>query len=286
MWGTNSVLAFDPDLDVLDFGWFQKDNFSIAEVGGSVVITIIGNNQTYRLDGVTLAELSMDNIRAKDASAIQKWDAAFDTAAPAVPSLSIADVSVQEGNSGTRLMTFTVTLSAAAAGAVTVAYSTADGTATSGSDYVAANGTLTFAAGETSKTIQVTVKGDTVAEGNEAFTIRLANAAGATIADGSATGTLTNDDTAPTLPALSAGDVSMREGDSGTAELMFIVTLDKAATGPVTVNYATANGTATAGSDYAARAGTLTFAAGETSKMVHVVVNGDTAVEANETFSL
>lgn len=286
MWGTNTILAFDPDLDVLDFGWLQKDNFSIAEVGGSVVITIIGNNQTYRLDGVTLAELSMDNIRAKDASAIQKWDSAFDTAEPAVPSLSIADVSVQEGNSGTRLMTFTVILSAAAAGAVTVAYSTADGTATSGSDYVAANGTLTFAAGETSKTIQVTVKGDTAAEGNEAFVIRLANAAGATIADGSATGTLTNDDTAPTLPALSVGDVSLREGDSGTAELMFIVTLDKAATGPVTVNYATANGTASAGSDYAALTGTLTFAAGETSKMVHVVVNGDTAVEANETFSL
>ncbi len=285
MWGTSTVLAFDPDLDVLDFGWFQKDNFSIAEVGGSVVITITGNNQTYRLDGVTLAELSMENIRAKDASAIQKWDSALDTAEPAMPSLSIADVSVQEGNAGTRLMTFTVILSAAAAGPVTVAYSTADGTATSGSDYVAASGNLTFAAGETSKTLQVTVNGDTAAEGNEAFTVRLANAAGATIADGSATGTLTNDDAAATLPALSVGDVSLREGDSGTAELMFIVTLDKAATGPVTVSYATANGTATAGADYAPLTGTLTFAAGETSKMVHVAVNGDTAVEANETMS-
>ncbi len=286
MWGTHTVLAFDPHLDVLDFGWFQKDNFSIAEVAGSVVITITGNNQTYRLDGVTLAELSMANIRAKDASAIQKWDQAFDTAEPATPSLSIADVSVQEGNAGTRLLTFTVALSAAAAGPVMVAYSTADGTATSGSDYVAASGTLTFAAGETSKTIQVTVKGDTVAEGNETFTVRLANATGATIADGSATGTLTNDDAAASLPVLSVGDVSMREGDSGTAELMFVVTLDKAATGPVTVNYATADGTATAGSDYAALTGTLTFAAGETSKMVHVVVTGDTGVEANETFSL
>ena len=286
MWGANTVLAFDPDLDVLDFGWFQKDNFSIAEVGGSVVITIIGNNQTYKLDGVTLAELSMDNIRAKDASTVQEWVAAFDTAEPAMPSLSIADVSLKEGNSGTRLMTFTVTLSAAAAGPVTVAYSTADGTATSGSDYVAASGSLTFAAGETSKTIQVKVKGDKAAEGNETFTVRLANAAGATIADGSATGTVTNDDAAAKLPALSVGDVAMREGDSGTAELMFVVTLDKAATSPVTVNYATANGTATAGSDYAALAGTLTFAAGETSKMVHVVVNGDTAVEAAETFSL
>ena len=285
-WGANTVLAFDPALDVLDFGWFQKDNFSIAEVGGSVVITITGNNQTYTLDGVTLAELSMDNIRAKDASVIQKWDAALDTAEPAVPSLSVADVSVKEGNSGVKLMTFTVILSAATAGPVTVAYSTADGTATSGSDYVAASGTLTFAAGETSKTIEVKVKSDKVAESNETLTIRLANADGATIADGSATGTVTNDDAAATLPALSVGDVSMREGDSGTAELMFIVTLDKAATGLVTVNYATADGTATAGSDYAVLTGTLTFAAGETSKMVHVVVNGDTAVEAAETFSL
>ena len=285
-WGANTVLAFDPALDVLDFGWFQKDNFSIAEVGGSVVITITGNNQTYTLDGVTLAELSMDNIRAKDASVIQKWDAALDTAEPAVPSLSVADVSVKEGNSGVKLMTFTVILSAATAGPVTVAYSTADGTATSGSDYVAASGTLTFAAGETSKTIEVKVKSDKVAESNETLTIRLANADGATIADGSATATVTNDDAAATLPALSVGDVSMREGDSGTAELMFIVTLDKAATGLVTVNYATADGTATAGSDYAALTGTLTFAAGETSKMVHVVVNGDTAVEAAETFSL
>jgi chitinase len=286
MWGTNTVLAFDPDLDVLDFGWFQKDNFSIVEVGGSVVITITGNNQTYRLDGVTLADLSMDNIRAKDSSVIQKWDSAFDTAEPAMPSLSIADVSAKEANSGTRLMTFTVTLSAAASGPVTVAYSTSDGTATSGSDYVAASGTLTFAAGETSRTITVKVKGDKVAEGNETFTVSLANAAGATIADGSATGTLVNNDGAPTLPALSVGDVSLREGDSGTAELMFVVTLDRAATGPVTVNYATANGTATAGSDYSALTGTLTFAAGETSKMVHVAVNGDTAVELNETFSL
>lgn len=286
MWGTNTALAFDPDLDVLDFGWFQKDNFSIAEVGGSVVITITGNNQTYRLDGVTLAELSMANIRAKDAGALQKWDAALDGAEPAVPSLSIADLSVQEGNAGTRLMTFTVTLSAAAAGTVTVAYSTVDGTATAGSDYVAASGTLSFAPGETSKTLQVTVKGDTAVEGNETFTVRLANATGATLVDGSATGTLTNDDAAPALPALSVADVAMREGDSGTAELMFVVTLDKAATGPVTVNYATANGTASAGSDYTALTGTLTFAAGETSKMVHVVVNGDATVEANETLTL
>ncbi len=285
MWGTNTVLAFDPNVDVLDFGWFQKDNFSIAEAGGSVIITISGNNQTYRLDGVTLAELSMDNIRAKDASAFQEWDSALDTAGPAMPSLSIADVSLQEGNSGTRLMAFTVTLSAAATGPVTVSYSTADGTATSGSDYVATSGSLVFAAGETSKTIQVTVRGDTATEGNESFTVRLADAAGATIADGSATGTLTNDDAVATLPVLSVGDVSLREGDSGAAELMFIVTLDRAATGPVTVSYATANGTATAGSDYAALTGTLTFAAGETSKMVHVAVNGDTAVEANETMS-
>ncbi|MBA4789699.1 MAG: cellulase family glycosylhydrolase [Rhizobiales bacterium] len=184
-------------------------------------------------------------------------------------------------------MTFTVTLSAAATGPVTVAYATANGTATAGSDYAAASGTLTFAAGETTKTIQVTVNGDTVVEGNETLTLNLSAPSGATIADGLGTGTITNDDVvAPVLPTLSVSDATVAEGNSGTKVMTFTVTLSAAATGPVTVAYATANGTATAGSDYAAASGTLTFAAGETTKTVQVTVNGDTVVEGNETLTL
>src|SRR5262249_820537 len=78
----------------------------------------------------------------------------------------------------------------------------------------------------------------------------------------------------PVLPGLSISDASITEGDTGSSQLPFTVTLSKAATGPVTVNYATADGSATAGSDYTARAGTLTFAAGETSKTISVTVAG------------
>ncbi|QTL02897.1 cellulase family glycosylhydrolase [Aquabacter sp. L1I39] len=204
---------------------------------------------------------------------------------PVLPALSVADASVTEGNSGTKELAFTVSLSAAATAPVTVAYATANGTALAGSDYTAKSGTLTFAAGETSKVVRVLVSGDTAVEANEALSLTLSNPAGATIADGSATGTIVNDDVAP-LPALSVADASVTEGNSGTKELAFTVSLSAAATAPVTVAYATANGTALAGSDYTAKSGTLTFAAGETSKVVRVLVSGDTAVEANEALSL
>lgn len=79
-WGTATVLAFDPATDVLDFGWFSSTNFTISEVGGSVVISIPSNNQTYRLDGVQLADLTLDNITARDASALLAWQTALEAA--------------------------------------------------------------------------------------------------------------------------------------------------------------------------------------------------------------
>jgi chitinase len=135
--------------------------------------------------------------------------------------------------------------------------------------------------------IHVDILGDSVAEADETFTVLLSSPVGATIADGSGTGTITNDDGAgPVLPGLSVSDATRAEGNSGTGMLDFTVSLSKAAAGPVTVQYGTANGTASAGSDYTAKSGTLTFAAGETSKTVSVAVSGDAAVEANETLTL
>ncbi|MFG1479304.1 fibronectin type III domain-containing protein [Xanthobacter sp. V4C-4] len=72
-WGSDTVLAFNPDSDKLDFGWFSADNFTISEVNGSVVISIPSNDQTYTLTGVTLDELSLDNIVANDSSALAEW---------------------------------------------------------------------------------------------------------------------------------------------------------------------------------------------------------------------
>jgi hypothetical protein len=111
--------------------------------------------------------------------------------------LSINDVTVLEGNSGTSNAVFTVSLSAASATAVTVDFATADGTAVTPSDYTSASGTLTFAPGETTKMITVLVNGDTLVEPDETFFVNLSNALGATIADGQGMGTIVNDDLPP-----------------------------------------------------------------------------------------
>jgi hypothetical protein len=119
--------------------------------------------------------------------------------------LSVDDVTIIEGNAGTAATVFTITLSAAAASPVTVNYATADGTALAGTDYLAAAGTLTFAAGQTTKTVTVTVNGDTTVEPAETFSLGLSAPGAATIAKASGTGTITNDDVAPPPPGGGGG---------------------------------------------------------------------------------
>src|SRR5690606_19788209 len=114
-------------------------------------------------------------------------------------------------------------------------------------DFTAKSGTITFAAGETSKFIDVLITGDTQVESDENFLVRLTSATGATIATPQATGTIRNDDQPPALPTISIGNATATEGDSGTVNMTFTVTLSKASTSPITVQYTTANGTATAG---------------------------------------
>lgn len=208
-----------------------------------------------------------------------------DSAAP-LPSLSIDGARVEEGDSGTRQARFDVTLSAAASTTITVDYATANGTATSGSDFAASNGTLVFTPGTTSRTIAIAILGDTAAEDNETFRVRLDNASGATIADAQATGTIVDDDTAEVPPALSIEPATVVEGDGGTVAATFVVTLSHAASVLVTVDYATASGTAASGIDFSPINGTLVFPAGETSRTITVNVAGDLAVESDETFTV
>jgi hypothetical protein len=239
--------------------------------------TTVEPNETFT---VTLSGASGATIaRAAGAGTITNDDAA------ALPTLSISDTVVAEGNAGTSVATFTVALSAARTSTVTVGYATANGTATAGSDYAAQSGTLTFAAGQTTKAIAVVVNGDTAVEPNETFAVNLSAASGATIADGAGVGTITNDDTAA-APSLSINDVTLAEGNTGTRLATFTVMLSAASSQTVAVAYATANGTATAGSDYVAQSGTLTFAVGQTSRTIGVVVNGDKTREPNETFTV
>lgn len=131
---------------------------------------------------------------------------------PVLPELSIAGTSFAEGDAAhPGHGSFTVTLSEAADTPVTVAWATGAGTATAGSDFVAASGTLTFAAGETTKTIQVSAIGDATVEADETFTVTLSTPTGATLATATATGTVLNDDHPAALPTLSINDVTVIE---------------------------------------------------------------------------
>ncbi|MCK0206706.1 cellulase family glycosylhydrolase [Starkeya koreensis] len=287
-YGANVVLDFDPATDRLDFRYFRPAEFTVTEVNGSVVIAIVGQNQTYTLRGVSLGELDYNNVIAVEDATYQKWRGLIEAAQVDEPALSVADASLAEGDGGQALMSFTVTLSRAAAGVVTVDYSTLNGAALAGTDYQAALGTLTFQPGETVKTVQVALNGDTGFEFDERFDLVLSSPAGARLADERASGTILNDDAqAPgVLPAVSIADLSIAEGDGTHVHFMFAVTLDKASTVPVTVSYQTANGTALSGADYAATSGTITFAPGETSKQLHVDVVGDLVAEADERFTV
>ncbi len=199
--------------------------------------------------------------------------------------LTINDVTLNEGNSGTTNATFTVTLSAPAGpGGVTFDIGTANGTATGGVDYVTrALVSQTISAGSSTYSFDVLVNGDVLNEPSETFFVNVTNVTGATVVDGQGLATITNDDA---LPSLSTSNIVVTEGNSGTTNAVVTVTLSAASGQTVTVNYAAANGSATSPADYTATSGTLTFAPGEISKTITVPVIGETVPEANETFSV
>ncbi len=305
------------------------------------------------------------------------------------PTVSISGGSGKEGDDSS--VSFTVTLDEAATGTVTVDYATSDGTASAGDDYTATSGTLSFSAGQTSKTISIAISDDIENESDETFTVTLSNASGTDIGTSVATGTIRNRRVTPltasfegvpaehdgesvftfrlrfsedpavsytvlrdeafsvtggavqaarrvdgrndlreihvepdpdglsgirialpattdcaaadaictadgralshSLSATVAGPVGISVADARVTEgpgavLAFAVTLSRAASGTVTLDYATADATATAGADYTATSGTLTFQAGESSKTVNVAVLDDLHDDGGETLIL
>jgi hypothetical protein len=200
-------------------------------------------------------------------------------------SISIDDVTMAEGDAGQTAFRFTASLDSPQPAAVTVGFATGDATATAPSDYAASTGTVTFAPGDTSQPVTVQVNGDTTVENNETFNLNLANATGnATIADAQGIGRVVSDDRR--AASISLDDVTATETDSGETAFRFTASLDTPQPAPVTVGFATADGTATAAGDYAANTGTVTFAPGDTSQPVTVQVNGDITVEPDETFDV
>jgi uncharacterized repeat protein (TIGR01451 family) len=205
---------------------------------------------------------------------------------PVLPTLSVNDVALAEGNAGTTTFTFTVSLSAPAGpGGVTFDIATADNTATTGdNDYVANSLTgQTIPAGSSTYSFNVLANGDTTVEPTETFFVNVTNVTGATVADGQGVGTISNDDSPP---AISIDDVAVTEGNSGTTNLTFTVSLSSVAAAPVTVNWATSDGTAVNPSDYTAANGTVTFAPSDLSESIVISINGDLVFEPNETFTV
>ena len=250
--------------------------FTPGQVAKTVSVPIVGDltdepNETYvvNLSGATNATIA-DN---QGAGTIVNDDTA--------PSLTINDVSLTEGNAGTTNMTFTATLSAASGKTVTVAYATADGTATAPADYTASSGTLTFNPGVLTRTFTVPIVGDTRDEFDETFVANLSSPVNATIADNQGVGTIVDND--PT-PSLVINNVTVTEVDAGSVTATFTATLSAASNKVVTVDYATSDVTAIAPGDYTAASGTLTFAPGVTTQTVPIAVQGDLLNEASETY--
>jgi hypothetical protein len=163
---------------------------------------------------------------------------------------------------------------------VTVTFATANGTA-SAADYAGGSSTVTILAGQTTAMITIQVNGDDLDEANETYFVNLSGPVNATIADGQGLGTILDDDPAPSL---SINDVSVLEGDRGTTIAVFTISLGTASGQSVTVNFATANGTASSGTDYTSRSGSVTFAPGETTKTIEINIKGDRKKESDETF--
>ena len=203
-------------------------------------------------------------------------------AAAQTPSITVHDVLVTEGNAGTTQATFSVSLSGAAAQTVTCSFTTADGTATAGSDYVANSGALSFAPGEVEKSVVVLVNGDTVDEAQETFFLDISNVQNATVNTSRGTGFIVDDDG----PTISINDVSVTEGNAGTKTATFTLTLSAASVEAIAVRATTTAGTATASSDYNSINTVAIFQPGTVTRTVDVVVIGDTNMEADETFSV
>jgi len=200
-----------------------------------------------------------------------------------LPSLTIGNATVVEGDAGPTNAIFPVSLSTVSGRTVMAQFSTQSGNAIVGTDFAPAADTLSFPPGITNGNIVVTVTGDTLDENNETFTVAITNAINATPPASLATGTIMDDDS---LPLLNLGDVTLLEGTGGSTPAVFPLTLSVPSGRTLTVDFQTINGTATSGSDFTTTNGTLTFAPGVTNLLLAISVAADSNVEGTENFSL
>ena len=231
------------------------------------------------VDGDVGARLVVEARFTDDDGVAETVESAETAAAEAQPVLSIGDARVDEGDTGSVTLDFTVALDrAAAAAAVSVDWATSDGSARAGEDYTAGSGTVTFNAGDVRRTVTVTVAGDTVDEPNETLAVTLSGASGAEIGDGVATGTITDDDASPSVTLrLSVDSIGEAGGQS-----VVTATLSHASRDETTVTVSAAPVAPAVAGDYGLSSNrTLTIAAGATSSTGVVTVTAvDNSVDA------
>ncbi len=257
-------------------------NMVVCELGAmagnaSASVTIVA---TTTSTGTLTNQVS---VSRSDADAYLANNSAVAVTAVQMPVISINDVSTYEGNAGSANAAFTVSVTPAPAVATSVNFATANSSAVSPGDFFSTNGTLNFVPGQSTQTVAVVVVSDGLYELNETFTVNLSSATNATISDSTGVGTILNDDPMPTL---SISDVTLKEGNLGTTNAEFVVSLSAASGLSTTFSYGTANGNASSGSDYTSRSGSLTIPAGSTSTNIVIAVNGDFTIESDEVFYL
>ncbi|PAX53308.1 Calx-beta domain-containing protein [Brunnivagina elsteri] len=253
-------------------------------------IDAVGNLTYTPAGNITSPTTATIGIKVKDSGGIENngVDTSVEktftiTINPLEVSITAATEFVNEGNSNTSEYNFTVKLSNPNSEAVTVKYAVVGDTATLlDKDFLDGSGTVTFAPGETSKTIKVLIQGDTKFEAEQTFKVNLTEVTNATLGTkAEAIGTIRNDDLKPTV---SIANAIAKEGNTGTTPITFTATLSSASDEEIKVNYAITDGTATSGSDYEPLNGELVFAPGQTTQTLKLNIKGDTEVEKNETF--
>lgn len=270
----------------VDFTPLASEEISFEANGGltqTVAVEILTDDMVEADETLTLTMSNAQNALISVASAlgtIEDDDAA---------TLTLSGPSeIAEGDSGTFSYVFTATLDIPVDGGFSVPVTTADSTATAGSDYDALSTTLNFtgSAGEV-QTGSVTINGDMVDEGDETFVVELGTPTGTTLGDSISdsgsplTVTIQNDDAAELT--ISVGTTSISEEDT---TIPVTVTLSNSSPNVVTVDYATSDSTAAAGEDYVAMSGTLAFAPSELTKTLFISITEDSLDELDEAFSI
>ncbi len=287
--GADAASAADFMGGILPFGSLT---FAAGETGKDSTINVTGDLEAEANEAFTVVLATPDSPAVIAAGGGASGTIVTDDTAFAI---SADTASAAEGDAGATVFTFTVNRSGDLSGAQSLDWVvTGSGdnpvNATDFTGGVLPSGMISFAVGETAKTITVNVVGDATYEAGETFTVTLSNPSGGIITTASASSTVANDDTAPTLQ-VAAVDVSRAEGDSGSTAFTFRITRSGDSSGDATVDWAVAGAGTNAASAADFFGGTLpsglvSFAVGDTVKDITVSVTGDTTVEADEEFAV